>query len=458
MIGIGKSFTGLFVASSVLVIGLAIARHEPTYDTKGVFRTEHLLVDESGVMGATLVAGQPPLELQSKTAGTSPLDFRAGVTNAWDLSLATGSNTDPATITVFANTPTTTPSVNGSINFKIQAGTGGAGGVNLSPDGLSYMDPDGWAADHTILAIGFLGPGTGDVDIHDQGNSHSASFPALQAVTSSSFNTAGGDIEQHALDMVCGATNSGGGHTLTNVCGYFSATNADVNDSLVADQGNVILNRTSGTTLLHGVTTADAGSFHVTNGGTIIEGTSPFGLSVGPTSDDTYFVNGNIAYGYNINADDHLNINFGGYLFGASRFRDLNVYNGKNVKLAEFDAVNGQFFVTDGTNATTTIRAVDGHLITAGTSAPGLGAGCTSGGSSAIAGTDRAMKLTTGASSTSCTITFASTYTVAPVCNVNVEGGTTLPTYTISATQIVMTVNLSATVYDISCTGTAGAT
>jgi len=52
MIGIGKNFTGLFIASSVLVIGLVIARHgEPTHGVRGTFRTQDLVVDSTATIG-----------------------------------------------------------------------------------------------------------------------------------------------------------------------------------------------------------------------------------------------------------------------------------------------------------------------------------------------------------------------------------------------------------------------
>jgi len=89
MIGIGKSFTGLFVASSVLVIGLAIARREPTYDVKGTFRTENLLVDTNASM-ATNGTGQVVIGTNTPVATTNlTVDggYATQTTQAWfDLS------------------------------------------------------------------------------------------------------------------------------------------------------------------------------------------------------------------------------------------------------------------------------------------------------------------------------------------------------------------------------------
>lgn len=280
----------------------------------------------------------------------------------------------------------------------------------------------------------------------------------VSAKGSSTFATGtGSNTEYYAVNGESLGIKTSGTATLTNIGLHGRAAGGDTNLALATDDGNVVLNRAGGgTTLLHGVTTADAGSFHITNGGTIIEGTNPFTLSIGPTSDDTYFLNGNIAYGWNVNSDDHLNINFFGFLGGTGFFRSLNVYDGKNTALAHFNAPSHQVEVDDGSGImTTVIKAINGHWITNGTS-PTLDASCTAGGGSAIGGTDRAMKILTGVSSTACTVTFASPWTIPPVCTITPESGAAVPAFTISASQIVMSSNTNAT-YNIQCLGTPGA-
>lgn len=104
------------------------------------------------------------------------------------------------------------------------------------------------------------------------------------------------------------------------------------------------------------------------------------------------------------------------------------------------------------------------HLVAATTSdaggtpvVPAKSAACDAGGGSAITGNDMAFKLTTGATSVACVVTFIKTYTVAPVCVVTPEGGIVMPTFTTTATTLAMTVNVAG-VYNVMCWGTQGAT
>jgi len=89
---------------------------------------------------------------------------------------------------------------------------------------------------------------------------------------------------------------------------------------------------------------------------------------------------------------------------------------------------------------------------------PSLDAGCTSGGGSSVVGNDNRFELTTGATSTACTATFAKTWTTKPICNITTEGGIALPTYTVSATAITITTNVNSGVYNVDCQGQPGST
>lgn len=122
-----------------------------------------------------------------------------------------------------------------------------------------------------------------------------------------------------------------------------------------------------------------------------------------------------------------------------------------------FNDLSGTFR-TDGNatlgDATTDSVTAWGHLILLGT-AP---AASSCGGSPTVVGTDRAFKGTVGSAITTCTWTFSRTYTVAPTCSVFVEGGTTYPTCTISATAITCTVAIASTVYNWNCATSSGGT
>ncbi len=53
MIGIGKTFTGVFVASTALVVALVVAHEGPRYDVMATFRTTNLIVDSTATIGPT---------------------------------------------------------------------------------------------------------------------------------------------------------------------------------------------------------------------------------------------------------------------------------------------------------------------------------------------------------------------------------------------------------------------
>lgn len=117
-------------------------------------------------------------------------------------------------------------------------------------------------------------------------------------------------------------------------------------------------------------------------------------------------------------------------------------------------------FGTDQSFTNSDMRlSVKGHWIEdISHGSPTLDAGCTAGGSSSIVGNDNAFKLITGASSTTCTLTFRNTWTLPPICLVTTEGGVALPTYTISPTALTFTTNLSAKTYNTYCVGQPSST
>jgi hypothetical protein len=304
--------------------------------------------------GSGVAALSNAFALSSSSASTVPLNFSAAATNTWDVSPATGSNTDPATITVFGRTVTTTPSASQTLNMHLIAGTGGAGGVNLSPNGISYMDPDAWAQSGTILAIGYLGgASTGEVEIHDQGNVHTVAHPELSIVASSTYNTGSAATETAGISAVCGATHGTGSGVLTNTCGYFDATGGDVTNALVTVQGNVIMNRTNGTFTAHKAAQFDStatfsGQADFNSGSLYNAG---FGNAGG--AGNVYIVSGTINGQFSSNATDHLDLNWFGYQGGATQFRDLNIRDGEGAIIAAF---------TGSTKATT----LNGSLTTTG--------------------------------------------------------------------------------------------
>ena len=89
-----------------------------------------------------------------------------------------------------------------------------------------------------------------------------------------------------------------------------------------------------------------------------------------------------------------------------------------------------------------------GKLLVPRTTPPVLS---TCGTSPSILGNDTVGKVTTGSALTTCTITFATAYAVAPACFLQAQGGATQPTYTTSTTAITATVTIASTVYNYFC-------
>lgn len=71
--------------------------------------------------------------------------------------------------------------------------------------------------------------------------------------------------------------------------------------------------------------------------------------------------------------------------------------------------------------------------------------------SPSIVGNDTVGKLTTGSGATTCTLTFATAYNVAPACVVSTQGAATQMTFTTSTTALTATVDVASTVYNYIC-------
>ena len=78
----------------------------------------------------------------------------------------------------------------------------------------------------------------------------------------------------------------------------------------------------------------------------------------------------------------------------------------------------------------------------------------TCGGSPTIVGNDMVGKITTGSAATTCTVTFALAFAVAPACIVAPQGTATYPTFTTSTTAMTFSVDIASTVYSYICMST----
>ncbi len=181
--------------------------------------SSHQLVDSTITDNGTVA--------QFTHSGAIPLQVDYSSTLKWSVSPMIVSNTDPATITVFGQTVTSMPSANSTLNFDIIPGTGGAGGVNLSPNGPSYFDPDAYAAQALTLAIGREVP-QAELDVADPGNSHVTDpsrqiWTIVNAEETSSFDTTAQGVVVRALNGDCQASRSAGSNALTCIGGDFNA-------------------------------------------------------------------------------------------------------------------------------------------------------------------------------------------------------------------------------------------
>ena len=126
---------------------------------------------------------------------------------------------------------------------------------------------------------------------------------------------------------------------------------------------------------------------------------------------------------------------------GTTHFGSINVSGGTIISTLSAGAttVTGKIAMGGGAS----------HFSTTGT-APSLSS-C--GTSPAITGTDVAGFFTVGSAITTCTVTFAGTFTNEPSCIIHTSGSATEPTCTVTATAITCSVVVASTKYYYHCTG-----
>jgi hypothetical protein len=119
--------------------------------------------------------------------------------------------------------------------------------------------------------------------------------------------------------------------------------------------------------------------------------------------------------------------------------------------LAEWDSTLSRFMVSLAAPANPTFV---GNVSANGSAIPVL-TSCGTGPAIVAGSTDFAGNYTTGSAATTCTITFATAFGVAPTCLItNGTGAATLiPTYSTSATAITVSVDIASTAYQYLCVG-----
>jgi hypothetical protein len=101
---------------------------------------------------------------------------------------------------------------------------------------------------------------------------------------------------------------------------------------------------------------------------------------------------------------------------------------------------------------------VSRHFETGNTNANNLPviSACGAGATVNAGSTDMGGTYTTGAATTTCTLTFGTAYATAPACIVAPQGAATFPTYTTTTTTIAVTVDIAATTYAYFCLARQG--
>lgn len=158
-----------------------------------------------------------------------------------------------------------------------------------------------------------------------------------------------------------------------------------------------------------------------------------------------YIVNRGAAGGFGGNSAGLVVAGGSGFPFGSTVANDLAFYTELGASIL-FGADDSGF--TSATRLTKSNHWVED----ASTGLPTLDAGCTSGTGSGIVGNDNAFAVTTGTTSTACTVTFKKTWTSKPICVVTPDAGATF-TETPSATTVVFSANQSSKTYNVQCLG-----
>lgn len=206
----------------------------------------------------------------------------------------------------------------------------------------------------------------------------------------------------------------------------------------------------------------------VGNTTSLITMTAASGGSTVTGMDATAMDDGDLFWIRNVSTTDNITLtNADSNSLAANRFSTQNasslVLTPLTSAVVEYDASLGWIvMLAPAGNPTLTAATINGNLTLASTghlkasssSTPALSTcGSTPSPSIVSNSTDVAGKYTTGGTATTCTITFATTFTTAPTCIVATEGAATQPTYTVSATAITVTVDIAQTTYNYVCIG-----
>lgn len=294
----------------------------------------------------------------------------------------------------------------------------------------------------------------------------------LSLNNSATFDTTAGDITSVGLRITNDPSNAtpGSGHLLNCKAIVLDQNNCDTNVAFDVTHGDFVIHER----LLAGPTTID-GSFNgvamdVTNGTINLVADSGVNRIELPGASSNLVIGGQGQFGDQITTASNVRLDGNTLWFTDSTDADLFIYPnsaGTSGNQRMNVMAGGTGSVDINSNAASTPSAGTGglrvfagggsaviphrlranaHVATDGT-APTLSS-C--GAAGPATGTDRAGFFTPA--TTTCTATFATTYTNKPACNIWGEGTATPPTCTISATAITCSVVQSGVPYHYQCT------
>lgn len=423
MIGIGKTFTGVFVASVALVVALVVTHEAPRYEARGTFRTTDLIVDNTAAIrgdiglctdGTTTCAGIPHL--------------------TWHPTVVTGGSTGRMSLSgnyeAFTQLAATTASVTLVADMFCQ-GTANATATDIACRGGEF----------DALASRVAG-----------GNNVVNTALTLQAANGQT-NT--------ALDSLNGDWRLNGGS--------FQITSGSerISGALTVDSGGVVDFSAAGAIKLNNLVTSFAipgsaatrANISIGNATDINDGTQiqtkniktadgSVGVDIGLDTTINALIEGGLfitrgAGGSFGSGQKGLWVGPGNILTPAEVANDLTIYN--------VEASKSILVITGGIGTAHTSFGIrpNGHL-SAENVAPTPSA-CGAGPSPTLVGDDKWFTVHTGAGATGCVVTFAVAFVGIPICTVSAANGTQ-PAYTKAADSITLGAGTAAAVdYDVHC-------
>lgn len=403
-VGIGKTFTGVFVAATAMVVAMVVTHSKaPDYDAMGTFRTQAIVVDNKSQLGAIAVPATAMFYAEDdSTTDTTLAWFVTQGTNH----VGTGGNNEQIPIVIRNTTNFDTSATNGHATGIDLAVSGGiiAGANPMESIGIAISGHCSTAncSTYSIKSTdvqGVLendGPVTFTVSPSVQLGNDVQRFTVMP--TSPTTTVPQADIGiQAPVDGFALHTKR------TDATGSLSGVLAELDTTLIAGaRGGFVISRGAG------------GGAAGNNSGIVVSG--------GP-----------------------------GYPFTTSAAGDVCVYAEQGALELGADAT--------GFTGATLITPNNHWAEMTSTGLPTLDAGCTSGGGSSIVGNDNRFEVVMGATSITCVITFVKSWGLKPMCSVTpIAAAPGFPNVVPAAATFTFVTNTNGGDYVVDCHGQPGST